>query len=191
MCDFLWLFGSNIPLEPLCKEKKKNLLPHQKWQWGSNFCEPRFLDLSQKELFTQSFLHCGDELNGLGPSRMGSTHGNVIFDILEVPAFQKYSICWVFQAFFLFKWLYHVFCPFINSALNTGDASLKEQANIGLSGPICYFTAGKILLCCGVYNTIIVCCVFERLKIWRHLFQLFCKDYNEISFTTPLASWFS
>ena len=31
---------------------------------------------------------------------MGLTDGNVIFDILEAPAFQKYSICWVFQAFF-------------------------------------------------------------------------------------------
>ena len=37
----------------------------------------------------------------------------VIFNILEAPAFQKYSICWVFQAFFLFKWHYHVFCHFI------------------------------------------------------------------------------
>ena len=27
------------------------------------------------------------------------THGNVIFDILEPSAFQKYSICWVFKAF--------------------------------------------------------------------------------------------
>ena len=24
-----------------------------------------------------------------------STHGNVIFDILEPPAFQKYNTCWV------------------------------------------------------------------------------------------------
>ena len=31
---------------------------------------------------------------------MGLTHGNVIFDILEPSAFQKYSICWVFEAFF-------------------------------------------------------------------------------------------
>ena len=80
------LFGSNMPLEPLCKEKKRSLLPHQKWPWGSNFCEPHFLDLSQKELFTPSFLHCGDELNGLGRSWMGLTHGNVILDILEAPA---------------------------------------------------------------------------------------------------------
>ena len=28
------------------------------------------------------------------------THGNVIFDILEPLAFQKYSICWVFREFF-------------------------------------------------------------------------------------------
>ena len=31
---------------------------------------------------------------------MGLTHGNVIFYVLELPAFQKYSIGWVFQAFF-------------------------------------------------------------------------------------------
>ena len=81
-----FLLLKNIPLEPLCKEKKRNLLSHQKWPWGSNFCEPHFLDLSQKELFTPSFLHCGDELNGLGRSWMGLTHGNVILDILEAPA---------------------------------------------------------------------------------------------------------
>ena len=46
------------------------------------------------------FLHCRDELNELGPSWMVLTHGNVIFDILDHPAFQKYSICWVFQTFF-------------------------------------------------------------------------------------------
>ena len=27
------------------------------------------------------------------------THGNVIFDILEPPAFRKYSTCWVLQKF--------------------------------------------------------------------------------------------
>ena len=52
---------------------------------------------------------CGDEFNGLGPSLMGLTHGNVIFDILEPPAFQKYSICWVFQAFFCSTFFYMYF----------------------------------------------------------------------------------
>ena len=27
------------------------------------------------------------------------THGNVIFDILEPPAFRKYSTCWILQKF--------------------------------------------------------------------------------------------
>ena len=47
LCGCLWvlevaLFGSNMPLGPLGKEKKENLLPQQKWPWGSNFCEPNF-----------------------------------------------------------------------------------------------------------------------------------------------------
>ena len=37
------------------------------------------------------------------------THGNVIFDILEPPAFQKYSICWVFRAFFCSTFFYMYF----------------------------------------------------------------------------------
>ena len=93
MCDFLWLFGSNMPLEPLCKEKKRNLLPHQKWPWGSNFCEPHFLDLSLKEHFTSSFLLCGNELYGrvewdwhMGMSYLTSLN----------PHLFKNSICWVF-----------------------------------------------------------------------------------------------
>ena len=35
--------------------------------------------------------------------------GNVIFDILEPPAFQKYGICWVFQAFFCSTFFYQYF----------------------------------------------------------------------------------
>ena len=37
------------------------------------------------------------------------THGNVIFDILEHSAFQKYSICWVFRAFFCSTFFYMYF----------------------------------------------------------------------------------
>ena len=40
---------------------------------------------------------------------MGLTHGNVIFDILEPPAFKKYSIYWVFQAFFCSTFFYMYF----------------------------------------------------------------------------------
>ena len=36
-------------------------------------------------------------------------HGDVIFDILEPPAFQKYSTCWVFQAFFWSTFFYMYF----------------------------------------------------------------------------------
>ena len=46
------------------------------------------------------FCIVGTSWMGWGLSWMGLTHGNVIFDILEPSAFQKYSIGWVFQAFF-------------------------------------------------------------------------------------------
>ena len=45
----------------------------------------------------------------MGPSWMVLTHGNVIFDILEPSAFQKYSICWVFRAFFCSTFFYMYF----------------------------------------------------------------------------------
>ena len=74
------------------------LLVHQKWACASNFCEPNFQEFCLKWWRKELFLHCGDELNGLGASWMVLTHGNVIFDILEHSAFQKCSICWVFRS---------------------------------------------------------------------------------------------
>ena len=74
----------------------QKLQAHQKWAWNSNFCEPNFQEFRLKWWRKELFLHCGDELNGLRPSWMVLTHGNVIFDIPEPSAFQKYSICWVF-----------------------------------------------------------------------------------------------
>ena len=68
----------------------------------------------RKELF----LDCGDELNVLGPSWMGLTHGNVIFDILEPSAFQKYSICWVFRAFFCSTFVY-MYCNSTKTSANS------------------------------------------------------------------------
>ena len=35
------------------------------------------------------------ETNNIDKQRCNVTHGNVTFDILESPAFQKYSTCWV------------------------------------------------------------------------------------------------
>ena len=77
--------------------------------FASNFCEPNFQEFRLKWWHKELFLHCEDELNKLGPSWMGLTHGNVIFDILEPSAFQKYSICWVFQAFFCSTFFYMYF----------------------------------------------------------------------------------
>ena len=40
---------------------------------------------------------------------MALTHGNVIFDILEHSALQKYCTCWVFRAFFRSTFFYMYF----------------------------------------------------------------------------------
>ena len=90
----------NMPLGVVKTGEKENLLAHQKWACASNFCEPNFQEFRLKWWRKELFLHCGDELNGLRPSWMVLTHGNVIFDTLEPSVFQKCSICWVFQAFF-------------------------------------------------------------------------------------------
>ena len=78
-------------------------------------------------MMQRAFLHCGNELNGLGPSWMVLTHGNVIFDILEPSAFQKYSIGWVFQAFFLFNFK-NVFCNLTKTSANSSAPSVKGKA---------------------------------------------------------------
>ena len=65
----------------------------------ATFVNRIFLKFRWKWWRNELFLHCGDELNGLRPSWMVLTHGNVIFDILEHSAFQKYSICWVFRSY--------------------------------------------------------------------------------------------
>ena len=53
-------------------------------------------------------------------SRIGSL-GNIIFDILEPPAVQKYSICWVFLA--LRHKLYLCICEFVFVYLTLGNIS--------------------------------------------------------------------
>merc|ERR1712066_689460 len=44
-----------------------------------------------------------------------STHGNMIFDILEQSSFQKYTTCWVFLA--LRHMLYLCICVFVHETL--------------------------------------------------------------------------
>ena len=59
---------------------------------------------------------------------MGLTHGNVIFDILEPPAFKKYSICWVFKAFFCSTFFYMYFATRPRPALTAvSRPSLKTS----------------------------------------------------------------
>ena len=102
-------FCPNMPLGVVYTREKENLLAHQKWACASNFCEPNFQEFRLKWWRKELFLHCGDELNGLRPSWMVLTHGNVIFDIPEPSAFQKYSICWVFRALFCSTFFYMYF----------------------------------------------------------------------------------
>ena len=71
-------------------------------------------------LFKTSFRSWSwDELNRLGPSWMVLTHGNVTFVILESSAFQKHSICWVFQAFFCSTFFYTYFATRPRPALTS------------------------------------------------------------------------
>ena len=93
-------FCPNMPMGVRKTGKKENLQADQKWASACNFCEPNFQEFRLKWWRKELFLHCGDELNGLGTSWMGLILGNVIVVILGPLAFQKYSICWVFQAFF-------------------------------------------------------------------------------------------
>ena len=78
----------------------QNLHVHQKWACTCYFCKPNFQEYRLKWWRKELFLHYGAELNGLGPSWMVLTHGNVIFDILEHSTFHNYSIYWVFWSFF-------------------------------------------------------------------------------------------
>ena len=79
----------NMPLGLVDTGEKRNLLAHQKWACASNICEPYFHEFCQKWWRKEHFLHCGDELDGLGTSWMRLTHGNFIFDVLEPPAFKN------------------------------------------------------------------------------------------------------
>ena len=103
-----WVFqvGPTRALWPKTCPQDHSRLGNKKIYWhitfnacASNFCEPNFQEFCLKWWRKELFLHHGDELNGLGPSWMVLTHGNVIFDILEHSAFQKYSICWVFRSY--------------------------------------------------------------------------------------------
>ena len=80
-------FCPNMPLGVAKGGKKENLHVHQNWACTCNFCEPNFLEFRLKWWCKELFLHC--ELNGLGPSWMGLTHGNVLFDILEPQLFKN------------------------------------------------------------------------------------------------------
>ena len=60
------------------------------------------------------------------------THRNVIFDILEHSAFQKYSICWVFRAFFCSTFFYMYFAnqprPALTAVRHEYDRCIQIKA---------------------------------------------------------------
>ena len=126
-------FCPNMPLGVVKIGEKENLQAHQKWACACNFCEPNFQEFCLKWWRKELFLHCGDELNGLRPSWMVLTHGNVIFDILEPPAFQKYSICWVFRAFFCSTFFYMYFATRPRPALTAVNEYWPDHAKINSS----------------------------------------------------------
>ena len=83
-----------------------------------NFVNLIFKEFRLKCWRKEPFLHCGDELNGLRPSWMVLTHGNVIFDILEHSAFQKYAYVGSFVHFSV-KLFFHVFCNLTKTSVNS------------------------------------------------------------------------
>merc|ERR1712223_158263 len=56
-----------------------------------------------------------------------STHGNMIFDILEQFSFQKYTTCWVFLA--LCHMLYLCICVFVRSICGNIIFYILEQSS--------------------------------------------------------------
>ena len=73
----------------------------------------------------------------LGPSWMVLTHGNVLFDILEPSAFQKYSICMLgLSSIFLFNLFLNVFCNSTKTSANS-SACIVLQHNV--SRCICWY----------------------------------------------------
>ena len=77
------------------------------------------------------------------------THGNVIFDILEPPAFQKYSICWVFQAFFCSTVFYMYFAAQPSPSL-TAVSEHVELTQKCLPGPRMEVKA-HVAHCCTIF----------------------------------------
>ena len=66
---------------------------------------------------------------------------NFIFDIFEHQTFQKYSICWVFQAFFCSTFL-HVFCNSTKTGANSSGQQMDEKcANVPVEVFGCVITS--------------------------------------------------
>ena len=103
----------------------------------------------------------------VGTSWIGLTHGNVIFDILETPAFQKYSICWVFQAFF-YSFFVDVFC----NSTKTSAYSSEQNSKKSRHSPLILWPTPSFILFTGarspkkglVITTLVTNCDFERMQ---------------------------
>ena len=122
ICHYL---AQTCPWDHLARRRKKNCRVIKNDLDAATFVNQIFRNFGWNDNVKSFFLHCGDELNGLGPSWMVLTHGNVIFDILEPPAFQKYSICWVFRAFFCSTFFYMYFATRPRPALTAVEKGSK------------------------------------------------------------------
>ena len=116
----IWHYlAQTCPWDHLARRKKKICCLIKNDREAATFVNQIFRNFGWNDNVKSFFLHCGDELNGLGPSWMVLTDENVIFDILEPSAFQKYSICWVFQAFLCSTFFYKYFATRPRPALTS------------------------------------------------------------------------
>ena len=104
-------FCPNMPLGLIDTGKKENLLEHKKWACTSNFCATNLQEFRLKWWHKELFLHCGDELNGLGLSWMGLTHGecHIYLTSLNPQLFKYIAYVGSFRHLSVQLFL-HVFC---------------------------------------------------------------------------------
>ena len=116
------------------------------------------------------------------------TRGNVIFDILEPPAFQKYTICWVSQAFFISTFFYMYFATQPSPSLK-GSVILQIICS-DLTCPFPHFPTrslnSKLIQNCLFKKS---CCLFVRYRKTWHCVLLMYNLYRSCSSNFTLW-WF-
>ena len=86
------LLDSKMPSGPISTGEKVFYCHIKNELLAVTFVSQIFRNFAWNDEENSYFLHCGDELSVLVSSWMRLTYGNVIFDILEPPPFQRYSI---------------------------------------------------------------------------------------------------